>query len=118
MTVWKYYPFRYIRYFEKYEQFQKNLILIEIIQHLSMLLLKTLKVNLNLLSKKLNQLLKLVTKISDKYRRKLKEMTETLKPCHYCNSQRFMGFLLLEILHNAMVETIKRKEFSELIKLY
>lgn len=63
-----------------------------------------------------NQLLKLITKISGKYSRELKEMAETLKPCPYCNSQHFIEFLLLEILRDATVETIKRKEFSELLK--
>lgn len=63
-----------------------------------------------------NQLIKLVAKISNKYSKELKDMAETLKPCPYCNTQHFIEFLLLEILRDATVEAIKKKEFSELVK--
>ena len=43
-------------------------------------------------------------------------MAETLQPCPYCNTQHFVEFLLLEILRDALVEAVKKKEFSELIK--
>ena len=43
-------------------------------------------------------------------------MAETLKPCPYCNTQHFIEFLILEILRNATLEAVKKRQFSELIK--
>ena len=63
-----------------------------------------------------NQIIKMVTKISSRYGKELKEMAETLKPCPYCDTKHFVEFLLLEILRDATVEAVKKKEFSELIK--
>lgn len=63
-----------------------------------------------------DDLLKLMSNTSKKYNDKLKQMAENLKPCQYCNTQHFTEFLLLEILRCATLETIKKKEFSEIIK--
>ncbi len=63
-----------------------------------------------------NDVLELIAGLAKKYNKDLKEIAEALKPCPYCNTRHFIEFLLLEILRSATVETIKKKEFSELIK--
>jgi DNA-binding transcriptional ArsR family regulator len=63
-----------------------------------------------------NEIMQLLSKLTKKHTKELKEMAESLKACPYCNTQHFVEFLLLEILRSATVEAVKRKEFAELIK--
>ena len=63
-----------------------------------------------------NGLMKMMAQLARTYNKELSEMAEELKPCPYCNTQHFVEFLLLNILRRATVESIKRKEFSDIIK--
>lgn len=62
------------------------------------------------------EVIKLIAGLVKKYGKDLKVEAEALKPCHYCNTQHFVEFLLLEILRSATVEAVNKKEFSEQIK--